>query len=232
MIKPLEYRIKNREIIPGIESEVGILEIKGPTVTPGYLGMQTGSHLSEDGFYDTGDLVWIDKNNCINIIGRKSELTRWHDGTYIDPQYLSNLMVRNIFIKDALVTQRNPQDDFLSVFVYPDKTRILNDAHWQMQLKTGLTENQIFRQCVEDAIDYAQSISTSPAPLSKKHIYVLNRKLKRTPTHKIKFLYELKCLDEAAAVDTAQLNLHQPDPLEDAVIPFDWSKPLPNSLSH
>lgn len=227
MIKPLEYRIKDKEKIPGIESEVGILEIKGSTITPGYIGTEAGSHLSDDGFYDTGDLVWIDDINCVHIIGRKSELTKWHDGTYIDPQYLSNLMVRNIFIKDALVTQLKPEDKFLTVYVYPDKTRILKDSHWKDQLRAGLSENQIFRQCVEEAIDYAQSISSSPAPLSKKNIFVLKRKLKRTPTHKIKFLYELKCLDEADSIDKCVLNLNQADPLEDAVIEFDWSKPLP-----
>lgn len=229
MIKPMQYRVVEKEKIAGLNKEVGTLEIKGPTVTLGYLGMEANSHLSADGYYNTGDLVWIDDEKCVHIIGRKNELTKWHDGTYIDPQYLSNLMVRNIFIKDALVTRLNPDDDFLTVYVYPDKTRIAKDSHWKEQLKAGLSNKQIFTRLVDDAIDYAQSISTSPAPFSKKHVFVLKRKLLRTPTHKIKFLYELKNLDEAEPIKSATLNLDKADPAEKTVIDFDWSKPLPNS---
>lgn len=222
MIESLDYRLTNEEVIPGIDKKVGLLEIKGPTITPGYLGKEIGSHLTADGYYSTGDLAWFDDNGCVNIVGRKNELTKWHDGTYIDPQYLSNLMVRNIFIKDALVTQLNPEDQHLTVYVYPDKTRLLKDRRWKEELKIGLSENQIFRQRVEEAIDYAQSISTIPAPLSKKNIYILKRKLMRTPTHKIKFLFELQCLHEAEPIETADLRLNIPDALEPDVIEFDW----------
>ena len=40
--------------------------------------------------------------------------------------HLSNLLVRSIWVKDALVT-RLGQDDFLSVFVFPDRPRIEKD---------------------------------------------------------------------------------------------------------
>lgn len=222
MIKPLEYRLTNEEIIPGIPKKVGILEIKGPTISQGYLGKKERSHLTKDGYYSTGDLAWFDDNGCVNIVGRKNELTKWHDGTYIDPQYLSNLLVRNIFIKDAIVTQLNSEDKFLTVYVYPDKTRILKDKKWKEQLKVGLSENQLYRKKVEEAIDYAQSISTVPAPFSKENIFILNRKLLRTPTHKIKFLFELKRLHEAKSIETADLRLDTPDELEPNVIKFDW----------
>ena len=46
------------------------------------------------------------------------------------------------------------------------------------------------RQRVEEAIDYTRSISKTSAPLSKDHIFVLPNKLERTPTHKIKFIFE------------------------------------------
>jgi len=232
MISLLDWRLTNQETIPGIDGEVGLLEISGPTVTPGYVGSVPGDHLTDDGFYSTGDLVWFDENGCVNLVGRKKELTRWHDGTYIDPQYLSNLIVRNIFIKDALVTQLDPNDDFLTVYVYPDKTRIKKDKKRNDQLKMGLSENQIFRERVEEAIDYAQSISTSPAPFSKKKIYVLKRKLMRTPTHKIKFLFELKLLHEAEPIETADLRIDIPDPPEQDVIEFDWSLDVPQSVSN
>jgi hypothetical protein len=47
------------------------------------------------------------------------------------------------------------------------------------------------RRCVE-AIEYAESIARITPELKKSEVYILPHKLERTPTHKIKFLFELK----------------------------------------
>lgn len=190
VINPLQHRLTDQQIIPGIEKPVGLLEVKGPTVSPGYLGNQRQVILSPDGYYSTGDLCWLDEAGWLHIVGRKQELTHWHDGTYIDPQYLSNLMVRSIFIKDAMVTRVNQDDDFLSVYVFPDEKRLRKDSEWRKQIETGVAADTALRQRVEEAIDYSQSVSKVTATLSKKHIYILPNKLERTPTHKIKFIFE------------------------------------------
>lgn len=190
IIQPLQHRLSEQRIVPGISKPVGLLQVKGATVCPGYLGRAAPASLTADGFYPTGDLCWLDDAGWLHIVGRETELTRWHDGSYIDPQYLSNLMVRSIFIKDAMVTQVNPEDDFLSVYVYPDEKRLHKDPEWQKQVETGVSPDAALRQRVEEAVDYAQSVSKVTAPLSTKHIYVLPRKLERTPTHKIKFIVE------------------------------------------
>ncbi|MCF6261591.1 MAG: hypothetical protein L3J98_15760, partial [Gammaproteobacteria bacterium] len=118
----------------------------------------------------------------------------------IDPQYLSNLMVRSIFIKDALVTRVQPDDDFLSVYLFPDYKRIHKDPSWQKDISTGVSEDAALRQRFEAAIDYAQSIANITPRLSKDKIFILPRSLERTPTHKIKFIFELKRLDQARAI--------------------------------
>lgn len=200
IIDSLEYRLRDRQIVPGIDAPVGRLEVKGPSVSPGYLGAEYGSLLTSDGFYPTGDLCWIDDQGWLHIVGREKELTRWHDGTYIDPQNLSNLMVRSIFIKDAMVTRAKPGDNFLSVFVYPDEKRLKKDPHWQQQVGTGVLPDVALRERVEDAIDYVHSITNTRDLLSKNHIHVLPRKLERTPTHKIKFIVERKRLHLARKI--------------------------------
>ncbi len=190
IIKPLEHRLVNRKIIPGIQKPVGHLEVKGPTVAPAYLGESRGLLLSDDGFYSTGDLCWVDDQGWLHIVGREKELTLWKDGTYIDPQYLSNLMVRSIYIKDAMVTQVNPEDDYLSVFVFPDEKRFRKDPKIKKQIETGLNWDTALRHRIEEAIDYTQSVAKVTARLSKEHIFILPKKLERTPTHKIKFIFE------------------------------------------
>lgn len=200
IIQPLEYRLTGRQSIPGFEEPVGLLEVKGPTVAPGYLGEASPVALTEDGFYPTGDICWMDEAGWLYIVGREKELTRWSDGTYVDPQYLSNLMVRSIFIKDAMVTQVSPESDFLSVYIFPDEKRLHKDPEWQKQINTGVSTDTALRQRVEEAIDYTHSISKVTALLSKDHIYVLPNKLERTPTHKIKFIFERERLHLARRI--------------------------------
>ncbi len=200
IISNLEYRLTHKERIPGISKEVGMLEVKGPTIMHSYIGVDRSEVVAEDGFFSTGDLGWIDDDDYLHLVGRKKELTKWEDGTYIDPQYLSNLMVRNIFIKDALVTRTNPDDDFLSVYIYPDYKRIEKDPSWRTDMTTGVSKDAALRQRFEAAIDYAQSIAHITPRLNKDKIYILPRSLERTPTHKIKFIFELQRLDRARAI--------------------------------
>ncbi len=200
IIGMLDYQFADQRRIPGIEKEVGILEVKGPTIMHSYKGMERNAVLDNDGYYSTGDLCWEDDDGFLHIVGREKELMRWKDGTYIDPQHLSNLMVRSIFVKDALVTRLNPEDDYLSVYVYPDYKRIHKDPQWNKEIETGVSENAALRHRFESAIDYAQSIANITPELSKKVIYILPRSLQRTPTHKIKFIYEFERLHLAEPI--------------------------------
>ncbi len=200
MISLLDYRFSDVECIPGIPKKVGMLEVKGPTVMHSYLGVEHGAELTADGYYKTGDLAWIDDDGFLHLVGRKKELTKWDDGTYIDPQYLSNLMVRSIFVKDALVTRRRADDDYLSVYLFPDYPRIRKDPSWRTEIATGVSEDTALRRRMEGAIEYAESVADITPRLSKDIIYILPRKLERTPTHKIKFIFELQRLHEARSI--------------------------------
>jgi acyl-[acyl-carrier-protein]-phospholipid O-acyltransferase/long-chain-fatty-acid--[acyl-carrier-protein] ligase len=68
----IEYRLEN---VPGIERG-GLLHVRGPNVMSGYLkaeqpGMlQTPESSIGAGWYDTGDIVEIDEDGFIHIIGR------------------------------------------------------------------------------------------------------------------------------------------------------------------
>jgi long-subunit acyl-CoA synthetase (AMP-forming) len=124
----------------------------------------------------------------------------WDDGTLIDPQYVSNLLVRSVFVKDAMVARRRPEDEFLSVFVFPDYKRLEKDPEYKKEITTGVTPRAALkRRCVE-AIQFAESIAGITPELNKEHIYILPRKLERTPTHKIKFIFELQRIDGAERI--------------------------------
>jgi len=200
MIEPLQYRLQDLRRVPGVPHEVGELQVKGPTVARSYLGRPVDEFTDADGYYGTGDLCWIDDDGLLHLLGREKELMWWDDGSYIDPQHLSNLLVRSIFVKDAMVARRCPEDDVLSVYVFPDYKRIRKDAEWQTELDTGVAESEALKRRLQTAIDYAESIANITPRLSRDTVYILPRALERTPTHKIKFLFELDRLDQATPI--------------------------------
>jgi long-subunit acyl-CoA synthetase (AMP-forming) len=179
---------------------VGELLVKGPTIFHSYVGGGAGEVLTEEGYFPTGDLGWVDEQRRVWLIGRKKELIHWSDGSYIDPQHHSNLLVRSIFVKDAMVVHVKPEDRYLSVFVNPDYKRIKKDPRWKKLINTGVKEDEILKSLITEAIDYAESVARVSAPLRRDHIYILDRALERTPTHKIKFIFERTRIHDARII--------------------------------
>ncbi|MGN6551507.1 MAG: malonate--CoA ligase [Pararhizobium sp.] len=65
---------ETRKILP--DGEIGILEVRGPNVFKGYWQMpeKTKEEFREDGFFITGDVVTIDKDGYVQIVGRAKDL--------------------------------------------------------------------------------------------------------------------------------------------------------------
>lgn len=202
LIDELDWKISEPRTLPGTDRTVGLLEVRGAPVARGYLTADGEEPLpvDADGWLSTGDLAWIDADRTVHLVGRQKELVVWKDGTYLDPQYLSNLLVRSIFVKDAMVAHVQPDDPKLSVFLYPDWQRIRKNPTWKSEIATGLTEGQALKRRMVEAIRYAESIAKITAEMDKETVWILPRKLERTPTHKIKFLFERQRLHEAEAL--------------------------------
>jgi long-chain acyl-CoA synthetase len=196
----LEYRLADQRQVPRIKATLGVLEVKGPTVMHSYLGEERNLSWSGDGYFRTGDLCWFDELGYLHVLGREAELIRWDDGSYIDPQHLSNLLTRNIFVKDALVTRLRPLDNFLSLFIYPDYERIYKDEMWKKDIETGVSEHMALRTRLEQAIDFAQSVVDMTPEMSKNSIYILPHALERTPMHNTKYQFELNRLHLATTI--------------------------------
>jgi long-chain acyl-CoA synthetase len=199
LIPALEHRIHNPRTVPGWSEPVGELLVRGATVSGGYVGMPPGAHLDDDGYYHTGDLACVDEDGWVYLVGREKELIPWPDGSLIDRMHLSNLLVRSVWVKDALVT-RLGEDAELSVFVYPDWPRLEKDATARRDLAAGVPREAVLRTRLVEAVRYAESLARITPPLSTDRIYLLPHKLARTPTHKIKFVSELVRLDTGAFV--------------------------------
>ena len=65
---------ETRKVLP--QGEIGILEVRGPNVFKGYWRMpeKTKEEFREDGFFITGDVVTVDGDGYVQIVGRAKDL--------------------------------------------------------------------------------------------------------------------------------------------------------------
>jgi len=63
-----------KKVLP--QGEIGVLEVRGPNVFKGYWRMpeKTKEEFREDGFFITGDVVTIDQDGYVQIVGRAKDL--------------------------------------------------------------------------------------------------------------------------------------------------------------
>jgi len=81
--------------------EDGEITVKGPTVTQGYYKdeKQTKEAFTEDGYFKTGDIGILDKDNFLF----KKEMFKTSGGKYVAPQVIENLAKASQFIEQIMV---------------------------------------------------------------------------------------------------------------------------------
>lgn len=98
------------KIIEPDEMGIGELAVKGPSVMLGYYGIQE-SAVTEDGWFNTGDLAYIDKDGFIFITGRKKSVIVLKNGKNIYPEELETLINKVPGVKESFVYGKPDKDD-------------------------------------------------------------------------------------------------------------------------
>ena len=98
-----EVTIRNAD-----RSGVGSIFIRGENLMLGYFKDPVESKASFDdlGWFDTGDLGYLDKNNYLYIKGRRCNAFRLENGALVSPEEIESLMNTMPCVQDSLVVER------------------------------------------------------------------------------------------------------------------------------
>ena len=97
----------------------GEILVKGPSIMAGYYNRpeDTKEVLSEDGWFCTGDIGYLDQDNFLYITDRKKDIIVTAGGKNIAPQNIENLLKLNRFIEQVCVI--GDKRKYLSALIIP-----------------------------------------------------------------------------------------------------------------
>jgi len=96
----------------------------GPCVMQGYYKAPEATRdvLSEDGWFKTGDIGYLDKDNYLFITDRKKDLLKTAGGKFVAPQPIENALKTSPYILNAMVV--GDQRKFVVALIVPNPTTV------------------------------------------------------------------------------------------------------------
>ena len=90
------------ELIPWDDETMGELEVRGPFVAGAYFGGTGAEKFTDDGWFQTGDVVKIDQHGSIRITDRSKDLVK-SGGEWISSVDMENLLMGHPAVAEAAV---------------------------------------------------------------------------------------------------------------------------------
>lgn len=176
---------------------VGEIWVKGPMVMLGYYNNQkaTDEVITEDGWFRTGDLGTVDRNNCYKITGRCKNVIVTKNGKNIFPEEVEQYLNNSPVIEESLVFGDDMEDETLvSAKIYPNYE----------QIKKNLKRQELTKEEIRESIAEAIKEVNKKLPRYKKimHFDIRESEFIKTTTQKIKRYANLESRKGAKAEET------------------------------
>jgi fatty-acyl-CoA synthase len=98
----IRARSDDGELIPWDDEAMGELEVRGPWVAAAYHRGTGAEKFTDDGWFQTGDVVTIDRRGCIRICDRSKDLVK-SGGEWISSVDLENVLMAHEAVAEAAV---------------------------------------------------------------------------------------------------------------------------------
>ncbi len=164
----------------GYENEKGFIEgeiqVKGDNVMLGYYNNPeaTAAAFTDDGWFRTGDVGYLDKDEYCFITGRLKTVIVLESGKNVFPEeieeYLSNI---ELIAESAVIGRQNGSEVNLTALVYPDATKF----------PEGTTQEQM-QEAIQKAINELNK--TLPTYKHIKVVELRDTEFEKTTSRKIK----------------------------------------------
>ncbi len=181
------------KIINKDENGIGEIYVKGPTVMLGYYQNEEATkEVLDKGWFNTGDLGYVDKKGFLFLCGRKKSVIVLKNGKNVFPEEIETVINKIEGVKESFVYGQAEEDDKIDLKVC---AKIVYDKELMKEIYNVETEEEIY-DVLWDKIKEINK--TMPEYKYVKRITVTEEELVKTTTQKIKRHEEMKKIQKNA----------------------------------
>ena len=158
--RPDSYKLGSvGQPLPNLEVKIapdGEILVRGPSIMKGYYNRpdETKEVLSEDGWFSTGDIGYLDQDNFLHITDRKKDIIVTAGGKNIAPQNIENLLKLNRYIEQVCVIgDKKKYLTALLVPTFPELESFAKENGIPTDDNRKLIEHPRIQQLFQEAVD-------------------------------------------------------------------------------
>ena len=181
----MEMKILNPD-----EKGVGEVVIKGPMVMQGYYNMpeETAKVFTEDGFFKTGDLGWMDNEHYLMLCGRAKNIIVTEGGKNVYPEEIEDAFqlfdeIEQITVQGFVKDEKTKSEE-IEALVYPS-----DDLYKRLGVQRGNKDDE--PAVIKAVQEYVDKVNKTLQPYARiLRINILEKPLEMTTTRKVKRNYK------------------------------------------
>ncbi len=171
---------------------VGEIIVKGPMVMQGYYNMpeETKAVFTEDGYFKTGDIGYLDKENYLMLCGRAKNIIVTSGGKNVYPEEIEDsFQMFDDFAQISVVGFTSPEDptaERIEAIVYPS-----DDVYKRLSVsrESAWNDPKVVK-CIEEQVQTVNKNLPHYAKIEK--VTIIPEKMEMTATLKVKRDYSKK----------------------------------------